>query len=144
MPQGDFIAPDGKVCGKHKGLLHYTVGQRKHLGIALGRPVYVREIDPVKNRILLADAGTAMLAKTAIVEDITATAGKFPGESFHAEVKIRSVAKPTPAQIELLDEKRARVTFEEPQRAVSKGQSLVMYDGNVLIGGGFIAEADFS
>ncbi len=144
MPEGDFIAPDGKVCGKHKGLLHYTVGQRKHLGIALGRPVYVREIDPVKNRILLADAGTAMLAKSAVVEDITATAGNFPGDCFNAQVKIRSVAKPTPAKIELLDEKRARVTFEEPQRAVSKGQSLVMYDGNVLIGGGFIAEADFS
>ena len=77
-------------------------------------------------------------------ELITVTAGKFPGKSFNAQVKIRSVAKPTPAKIELLDEKRARVTFEEPQRAVSKGQSLVMYDGNVLIGGGFIAEADFS
>lgn len=142
MPEGDFIAPDGKVCGRHKGLLHYTVGQRKHLGIALGRPVYVREIDPVKNRILLADAGTAMLAKAAVIEEITATAGDFPGERFMAQVKIRSVAKPVGAVIELLGEKRARVTFDEPQRAVSKGQSLVMYDGDVLIGGGFIAKAE--
>lgn len=142
MAEGDFIAPDGKVCGRHKGILHYTVGQRKHLGIALGRPVYVREIDPVKNRILLADAGTAMMAKSAVIEEITATAGSFPGDVFAGQVKIRSVAKPTPAKIELLGEGRARVTFDEPQRAVSKGQSLVIYDGDLLIGGGFIAKAE--
>ena len=143
MPEGDFIAPDGRVCGRHKGLLHYTVGQRKHLGIALGRPVYVREIDPLTNRILLADAGTAMLAKSALIEDVTATAGEFPAERFFGQVKIRSVAKPVDAEIEVLKDGRARVMFTEPQRAVSKGQSLVIYNGDTLIGGGFIASAEF-
>lgn len=142
MPEGDFIAPDGTVCGKHKGLLHYTVGQRRHLGIALGRPVYVREIDPASNRVFLADAGGAMLYKTAILTDMTASLGRFPAERFTGQVKIRSVAKPVPAQIELTGEDGAIVTFDEPQRAVSKGQSLVIYDGDTLLGGGFIEKAE--
>lgn len=142
MPEGDFIAPDGTVCGRHKGILHYTVGQRKHLGIALGRPVYVREISPEENRIYLADAGKAMLCQTAVLSDITATAGAFPARTFSGQVKIRSVAKPVAARIEIMEENCAVVRFDEAQRAVSKGQSLVIYDGDVLIGGGFIASVE--
>ena len=139
MPEGDFIGPDGSVCGRHRGIVHYTVGQRKHLGVALGRPVYVRSIDPVQNCIYLADMDSTMLSKTAFLSDITATAGDFPSGKFMGQVKIRSVAKPVEAEITLLDGSDAVVQFCEPQRAVSKGQSLVIYDGNVLIGGGFIA-----
>ncbi len=142
MPEGDFIAPDGAVCGKHKGILHYTVGQRKHLGVALGRPVYVRKIDPVSNRIYLADTGEAMLCKTAALSGVTASLGEFPAVCFKGQVKIRSVAKPVEAEITLLESDRAAVRFERPQRAVSKGQSLVIYDGDVLLGGGFIAAAE--
>lgn len=62
MPEGEFISPDGTVCGRHKGLLHYTVGQRKGLGIALGRPVFIKSMDPQTNRIYLGDAGEEFAA----------------------------------------------------------------------------------
>lgn len=137
MPEGDFIAPDGRACGRHRGLLHYTVGQRKGLGIALGRPVFVREIDPESNRIYLADAGQDTVSE-ALLSSVTFTSGIFPKEPFPAEVKIRSVAPPVPAKIFPGPGETARVVFQTPQRAVAKGQSLVIYQGELLLGGGFL------
>lgn len=134
---GDFIAPDGTVCGKHKGIIHYTVGQRKGLGIALGRPVFVREIDPVTNNIYLAEQGEDTKTETVITQLNVISGESFPAP-FHAQVKIRSVAPPVNAEIIPLDNTTAKIVFEKPQRAVAKGQSIVIYDGDVVLGGGFI------
>jgi tRNA-specific 2-thiouridylase len=138
---GEFISPEGTVCGTHQGIIHYTVGQRKHLGIALGRPVFVKQIDPVQNRIYLADAGQEYYGK-AIIKDVTTITGE-PLTEQRVFVKIRSVAPLAPAVVKPLDQNRAEVLFETPQRAVAKGQSIVCYtEDEVAIGGGFIDEVE--
>lgn len=139
-PKGDFISPEGTVCGTHKGIIHYTVGQRKHLGIALGRPVFVKEIDPIQNRIYLANAGQEYYKK-AIINQLSYPSGEPLSQPFEAYVKIRSVAPLAKAQIKPLEHETAEVIFSQPQRAVAKGQSIVMYDEQeIVIGGGFITE----
>lgn len=135
--KGEFIAPDGTACGEHKGILHYTVGQRKGLGIALGRPVFVSEIDPVQNKIFLAEQGNDV-KEDAVISDINVIAGGEFAEEFTAEVKIRSAAVPVPARVIPLGDKRARIVFSKPMRAVAKGQSIVIYQGDYVLGGGFI------
>lgn len=135
---GDFIGPDGAPCGKHRGIVHYTVGQRRGLGVALGRPVFVKRIDAASNRIYLADAGGDAVSQ-AILSQVTAVSGgPLAPRPFSAQVKIRSVAAPAGARIEPLEDGRVRVVFDRPQRAVAGGQSLVVYDGDRLLGGGFI------
>ncbi len=137
---GEFISPEGEVCGTHQGIIHYTIGQRKHLGIALGRPVFVKKIDPEENRVYLADAGQEYY-QSAIVDQMTYPSGEERMEAFEAQVKIRSAAPLAKAYITPLEGKRAKVTFETPQRAVAKGQSIVMYDEEgIVIGGGFVRE----
>lgn len=136
-PEGDFISPEGKVCGKHLGILHYTVGQRKKLGIALGRPVFIREIDPVTNRIYLADSGDEY-APGIIVTDLSET---FPGafrDGGRYGVKIRSRAPIAPCTVHLKEDNTAEVVFDSPQRAPAPGQLAAFYDGDIVIGGGFI------
>ncbi len=136
FPGGEFISPEGVPCGKHKGIIHYTVGQRKRLGIALGRPVFIREIDPAANRIYLAD-GDGVFEQEILVSEIAET---FPGaikNGMEASVKIRSRADAVPAKI-FWEESRLRIRFAEPQRAPARGQSAVLYDGKIVLGGGFI------
>lgn len=139
-PEGDFISPEGKVCGKHKGIIHYTVGQRKHLGIALGRPVFVKTIDPLENKVYLADADQGFY-KAAMISRVNYPSGEERTEPFEAQVKIRSAAPLVNATVEPLPAGQARVVFETPQRAVAKGQSIVCYDAEeIVICGGFIDE----
>ena len=86
MP-GDFISPEGVPCGKHKGIIHYTVGQRKGLGIALGRPVFIREIDAKTNRIYLADSGNEYFSKV-MIEKLTTISGRpLMPASFQAKIR---------------------------------------------------------
>ena len=139
MP-GDFISPEGVPCGKHKGIIHYTVGQRKGLGIALGRPVFIREIDAKTNRIYLADSGNEYFSKV-MIEKLTTISGRpLMPASFQA--KIRSMAAPCDAQAIPLPNNRAEIVFDKPQRATAKGQSVVLYDGDTVIGGGLIASCE--
>lgn len=133
---GDFISPEGVPCGKHKGIIHYTVGQRKRLGIALGRPVFVKEIDPVTNRVYLADEKDAY-EKEMLVSGISMTYPESICDGIQAEVKIRSRATPVPCGV-FTEGDNLRVVFDEPQKAPAKGQSAVLYDGAIVLGGGFI------
>lgn len=137
---GDFVSPDGQVCGRHKGLLHYTVGQRKHLGVALGYPVFIKEIDPEQNRIYLARtgeeyAGGVLLTDCVIQPNPWLNAGQ---KTAHVLVKVRSRAQDAPATVTLLGDGRAQVLFDTPQRAPAPGQSCVIYRGPAVLGGGFI------
>lgn len=137
---GDFVSPDGQVCGRHKGLLHYTVGQRKHLGVALGYPVFIKEIDPEQNRIYLACtgeeyAGGVLLTDCVIQPNPWLSAGQ---KTAPVLVKVRSRAPDAPATVTLLDDGRAQVVFDTPQRAPAPGQSCVIYRGPAVLGGGFI------
>lgn len=137
--QGDFIAPDGTVCGRHRGLLHYTVGQRKHLGIALGYPVFIQSIAPVTNRIYLACAGEEYACGVNLSQCVTLPHPVWnSGATVQANVKIRSRASEAPACVTLLENGKATVLFHEPQRAPAPGQSCVFYLDDYVIGGGII------
>lgn len=137
MPQGDFIGPDGAVCGRHKGLLHYTVGQRKGLGIALGRPVFIRSMDPRTNRIYLGESGEEF-AGGVLLRDCRWIPFDRPEGPLRAGAKIRSAAKEAPAAVTPLENGGAQVLFDTPQRAPAPGQSCVLYDGDWVLGGGYI------
>lgn len=134
---GDFVAPDGTICGKHNGIINYTVGQRKGLGIALGRPVFISVIDSKENKIYLSEQGEDTKI-SATITDITTISGDGLPAFFQATAKIRSTATPVAATITLQENDTALVQFAQAQRAVASGQSLVIYDGDIVIGGGII------
>ena len=137
---GDFVSPDGQVCGRHKGLLHYTVGQRKHLGVALGYPVFIKEIDPEQNRIYLARTGEEYAGGVLLSDCVIQPNPWLNAEQTSAPVlvKVRSRAPDAPATVTLLGDGRAQVVFDAPQRAPAPGQSCVIYRGPAVLGGGFI------
>lgn len=137
---GDFVSPDGQVCGRHKGLLHYTVGQRKHLGVALGYPVFIKEIDPEQNRIYLARTGEEY-AGGVLLSDCVIQPNPWLNveqKTAHVLVKVRSRAPDAPATVTLLGDGRVQVVFDAPQRAPAPGQSCVIYRDAAVLGGGFI------
>jgi len=140
FPPGDFVDETGTVVGQHEGIIRYTVGQRKGLGIALGHPVFVTRIDAVSNTVHLAPAGMEY-GSSVVVDHLNFQ--RMPPDALTvgmtAAVKIRYAAPPASAVIaEILDD-RIVVQFETPQRAVTPGQSAVFYDadsrGDVLFGG---------
>lgn len=135
MPEGDFISPEGNACGRHRGLLHYTVGQRKGLGIALGRPVFISRIDAAENRIYLADAGGEFTESASVTHLNFQLCAPFEGE-IEAFAKMRYAATPARSRIKI-ENGRAEVRFDSPSRAVTPGQSAVFYDDNgaILFGG---------
>lgn len=138
---GDFVSPDGQVCGRHKGLLHYTVGQRKHLGVALGYPVFIKEIDPEQNRIYLARTGEEYAGGVLLTDCVIQPNPWLNVEqkTAHVLVKVRSRAPDAPATVTLLgDGRAARLVFDTPQRAPAPGQSCVIYRDAAVLGGGFI------
>lgn len=137
VPEGNFVTTDGKVLGRHKGIIHYTVGQRKGLGLALGYPAFVLEIRPETNEVVIgthaesmADSLEAVNLNFMSIENLT--------EPMHVFAKIRYNHKGVWATIEKIDEDRIRCVFDEPQRAVTPGQAVVFYDGDYVLGGGTI------
>jgi len=134
---GLFVDTRGKKLGTHKGIAHYTVGQRKGLGIALGKPMYVVEIIPDKNLVVLGDE-TEVFSRELTASQINfITFEKLEGP-IEVKAKIRYSAKEAEAKVIPIDIDRVRVVFEEPQRAITPGQAVVFYQGDVLVGGGTI------
>ena len=138
-PEGNFISPEGEICGRHKGIIHYTVGQRKKLGIALGKPVFVKKIDPLKNDIYLSYLQDCFV-KTAEAEELSFISGSAPEADFECEVKIRSAAKPQKASA-VCENGKLIVRFDQKIKSPAKGQSMVVYKNNMLLGGGFITNS---
>lgn len=139
-PPGDFVDIEGKVLGRHKGIVNYTVGQRKGLGLALGYPAYVTEIDAEHNRVVIGDE-SAVCRREIVCRDINFMSIEDikAGESIEARVKIRYHHAAAPAVIERLDESGVMVRFREPVKAPAPGQSAVFYDeSDRVIGGGII------
>lgn len=130
--KGDFVDPEGNVLGEHQGILNYTIGQRKGLGIALGKPAFVTRIDGEKNHVVLGD--NADLFNTEVIS----SGNVLIKEVTNVTAKIRYAAKPAEATLRVLDDGRILTTFKEPQRAATPGQSIVFYNGDLVIGGGFI------
>ena len=136
-PPGDFIGPDGAVLGRHKGVIHYTVGQRKGLGIASSAPLYVTGVDPANNTVTLSH-GEGLFTDTLTVKHITLSAMDRLDSPVRADVKIRYRHPAQPATVEQTDEDTLRIRFDQPQRAVTKGQAAVAYLGDIVLGGGTI------
>ena len=137
FPIGDFVDLRGNCIGKHQGAIRYTIGQRKGLGIAFGKPTYVCKKDMATNTITLGDNADLFS------HDLTAHAiNLMATERFDAPVrllaKVRYNAKPAMATVEQTDVDCLRIRFDEPQRAICQGQSVVLYDGTDLVGGGII------
>lgn len=139
---GNFVDKDGKIVGKHKGLSNYTIGQRKGLGVALGKPAFVTKIDPKTNTITLGDNADLFTKEVYSIDNFfsATSSADFPFGEGEAKVlaKIRYAAKPSEATIEKLSDGRILTKFTEPQRAATPGQSIVFYDDDHVIGGGFI------
>ena len=138
FPEGNFVIEDGKVIGRHKGLIRYTVGQRKGLGVSYGERIFVSKIDPIKNEIVLSTEGS--FSDRVMVSDIVFSGISQPeiGEKIKLEVKLRYLAKPVGATAVFLEDRRAELILDTPEKSVTPGQSAVMYDGDVLLAGGFI------
>jgi tRNA-uridine 2-sulfurtransferase len=134
---GEIVTTTGEVLGRHNGLHRYTIGQRKGLGFAAGRPVYVVELDRANNRLIVGE--DAELRRTVCeVRDVNWIPFAFPDGPVQARVRIRNRHEPADAEIVALDATTARVTFREPQRAITPGQAAVFYSGENVLGGGWI------
>jgi len=133
--EGAFVTTSGQAVGRHGGHQLFTVGQRKGLGVALGRPMYVVAIDAETNTVVLGEDRELerMELEAREVNWISA-----PGDSFRALVKIRYNHSGAMAQVEALPDGRARVVFDEPQRAITRGQAAVFYHEDHVLGGGWI------
>ena len=138
LPPGYFIGPDGRVLGRHKGIIHYTIGQRKGLGLSLPAPLYVCRIDVEKNQVILGPH-EALFADTVRVEDVNWIGGKAPDGPLPVQAKLRYRQPPADATALPQEDGSLLLHFENPQRAVTPGQAAVLYDGEEVLGGGTIA-----
>lgn len=134
--EGHFVDREGNILGAHKGILRYTVGQRKGLGIAAKEPLYVVAIDAEKNEVILGTEEDTLVAG-ATVECATFVAGSPPAPEFHATAKVRYRHPGAPAQVRVRDGKLS-IRFDAPLRGVTPGQALVLYEGDEVLGGGWI------
>lgn len=134
---GEIVTEEGAVIGRHGGVHQFTIGQRKGLGFAAGKPLYVLAIDREKNRVVVGD-DQSLRSTTCEVESINWIALPSPSASVRAAVKIRHKHIPAEATIEPLSDTHARVIFDSPQRAITAGQGAVFYQDDVVLGGGWI------
>ena len=135
--EGNIVTEDGTVLGRHTGVHNYTIGQRKGLGFATGKPVYVLGIDPEKNRIIVGE-DDSLRTTSFEIENVNWISIAEPSVPLRAHVKIRHRHDPSPAIIEALPGNSARITFDSPQRAITPGQGAAIYSGDVVLAGGWI------
>lgn len=134
---GDFVDADGNVLGKHKGIVGYTIGQRKGLGISAAHPLYVTKLDVPNNKVVLGK-NEDLFSKDVYVKDINWIGPDELPEKFSCKAKVRYRMTEQPCEVEKTGPTSAKIIFDEPQRAITPGQSAVFYDGEVVLGGGII------
>jgi tRNA-uridine 2-sulfurtransferase len=134
---GEIVNENGEVIGRHNGVHNFTVGQRKGLGFAAGKPVYVLSIDPKNNRVVVGE-DAALRSTSFEVQDVNWVSIPRPSGAIRASVKIRHKHEPALATVEPLGTTSAKIVFDVPQRAITPGQAAVFYDGDLLLGGGWI------
>ncbi|WP_026884503.1 tRNA 2-thiouridine(34) synthase MnmA [Clostridium akagii] len=137
VKEGNFVDDTGNILGKHKGLVYYTIGQRKGLGIAFGKPVFVKDIKALTNEVVLGNE-EGIFKKELIAGNLNFIPFDKIEEPIKVQAKIRYASKPTEAMVYPLGEEKVRVVFEKPVRAITKGQSVVFYNDDLLLGGGII------
>lgn len=139
--EGNFVDQSGKILGRHKGIVYYTVGQRKGLGVTFGKPMYVVGVKPQLNEVVLGP-DEEVFSATLFAREVNWISFERVDAPIKVGAKIRHTKKEAPALLEPLADGRYRVTFDEPQRAVTPGQAVVFYVGDEVIGGGFIDKAE--
>jgi tRNA-specific 2-thiouridylase len=136
---GPIIDTAGKVIGEHKGVWGYTIGQRRGLGIGGGEPLYVTRIDARTNTVV-AGPESSLFRRELVARGVNWASRDEPAEAIRLEVKVRYRNPAVAALVTPVGEGSVRVTFDEPQRAIARGQWAVFYDGDILVGGGVIAD----
>ena len=139
-PEGNFVDIDGNILGRHKGIINYTLGQRKGLGLSLKKPMYVYKLDTDRNEVILAD-NDALFSSDLTADNFNWVSIDNPGEPFRALGRIRYRHKEAPCTVTPNSDGSISVHFDEPQRAITAGQSLVLYDeesATYVLGGGII------
>ena len=134
---GDYINRQGEKIGEHKGVIHYTIGQRKGLGVAFGHPVFVISKNAETNRVVLGEQ-EELFYKSVLVKDVNFIPFDELKGSLNVTAKLRYNQIPQPAVIKKTEDGNVLITFNEPQRAPSPGQAAVFYDGDIVVGGGII------
>jgi tRNA-specific 2-thiouridylase len=137
IPKGNFVDLKGHVLGQHKGIIYYTIGQRKGLGMTFGKPMYVVKIDPNRNEVVLGD-NSDVFRKTLTAKEINFIPFDQPPKDYRCQGKVRYSGKLSDCTINIVETDRIEVTFDEAKRAVTPGQSVVFYKGETLVGGGVI------
>lgn len=134
---GDFVDNQGNVLGRHKGIIHYTIGQRKGLGISAPEPLYVCDICPESGNVILGKKAD-LLKTEADAEDFNWISGEVPQDEVRCSVKIRYRQPEQKATVISTGENTVHIIFDEPQRAITPGQAAVIYDNDIVLGGGTI------
>lgn len=134
---GNFVDTSGNILGTHRGIIHYTVGQRKGLGISLGEPMYVLSKDALTNTVVLA-RNEELFSTEIIAGDVNLISVDRLDSPMRVRARIRYNQTEQPATVHPLPDGKIKVVFDEPQRAPTAGQSVVLYDGDVVVGGGII------
>lgn len=134
---GNFVDTKGNVLGKHKGIIHYTIGQRKGLGLAMGHPVFVADIRPETNDVVIGE-NKDIFSNRLIAGNINFMSVERLDKPMSVTAKIRYSHKGASCMISMLDDAHAEVIFDEPVRAVTKGQAVVFYEDDYIVGGGVI------
>lgn len=137
FPAGDFTDTEGKVLGRHKGIINYTVGQRRGLGLSLKAPLYVKSKDAAQNKVVLCP-NEQLFEKKLDCREANWVGVEMPASPLRVEAKIRYRHAAAPATVWATGENSFHLEFDEPQRAISPGQSCVLYIGDILAGGGII------
>jgi tRNA-specific 2-thiouridylase len=133
---GEIVTTEGRVVGRHPGIERFTIGQRKGMGVALGEPYFVVRIEPESRRVVI--GRQAELARSDLTADGCNWHVDLPAGEFRCEAKIRYNSPPAAATAEVLPQGRLHVTFDEPRYGVAPGQAVVLYDGERVLGGGWI------
>ena len=137
-PSGDFVDMEGNVLGRHEGIINYTIGQRRGLGIPADRRLYVKKLDVENNAVILAD-DKDLFEREVKVRQFHWITGDKPTGDFRCSAKIRYRHREQPATVAVIDPDHVKIIFDEPQRAITPGQSAVFYDGDIVLGGGIIS-----
>ena len=137
-PAGDFVDAEGNILGRHKGIIHYTLGQRRGLGIPAEHRLFVTKIDPETNTVTLG-TNEDLMQTTLFARRINLITADRIEDALRCSAKIRYRHKEQPCTVTQPEDDLLRIEFDQPQRAITPGQSVVLYDGDIVIGGGIIS-----
>ena len=137
IPKGNFVLADGKVIGEHQGIIHYTIGQRKGLNLSMGHPVFVTKIRPDSNEVVIGE-NEDLFVNTLICDRVNFMAMEGLDGEVRLKAKIRYNHPGAECVISPAEDGKVRVTFDQPQRAITPGQAVVFYQGEYVAGGGII------